>query len=325
MPNRTNGWGRLLGTAALALVLYELNVLFFLFLVPLQVILVRRGKGPYAAAAGLTLVGIALLSLWRTSGLSSPGERVLLDLTEVVASGLFMVGIFLVTGGGGQRRLFRMLISSGIAGLVSLPLLFALAESKGFAELIHSQVQAVVTLMKGSFAGGTAPARIDSLLNVDRLTVLVRQVVLSNFLFGYFVVLAGSWRLASVFTYRVQSSRPHPLSEFVVPEVLLWPVLVSWALVAAERISGISVLGYIGWNLGMIGAFLYALQGIGIVQFWLARYRVSMGLRFILAAGIVLLLVWPPTGILVVVALPVLGISELWVRYRRGQAGQAEE
>lgn len=325
MPNRTNEWGRLLGTAALALVLYELNVLFFLFLVPLQVLLVRRGKGQFALAAGLTLAGIALLSLWRSSALSSSEERALLDLTEVVASALFMAGIYLVNCGRFERRLFGMLISSGIAGLVSIPLLIALGGSTEISALLHSQVQAAVNMLKSAFAGGADPATMSRLLNVDKLATMVRRAVLSNYLFGYFVVLAGSWRLGTVFTYRVQSSRPRPLSEFVVPEVLLWPVLLSWAMVAAERISGISVLGYIGWNLGMIGAFLYALQGIGIIQFLLARYRVSRGLKLTLIAAIVLLLLWPGTGMLVVIALPVLGISELWVRYRRGQTGPVEE
>ena len=327
LPSRGSDWGRLAGTVVLSLFLYYVNVLFFLFLVPLQVSYVRRGSKEFTLSAAVTLVGIGLLSLWRTSGLQLGSERLLVMAVEIVSALTLVVGVYVVTTEWTRvrRRLNRMLFAAVGAGVVSIPLVVLLSQSKGFLNLLHAQVQAAMTLIRASFSSGADLQAADPLFNVDKLSAFIRVMLLRDYVFAYFLILAAVWRISTMFTQRIASSRPAPLSEFYLPEVLLWPVLVSWALVLADKLLGLGIAGYIGWNLGMIGAFLYALQGIGIIQFLFARHHVTRGLRILFVSALIVLLFWPGVGMVVLVAFPIFGISELWIRYGRGQVEEPEE
>jgi len=216
------------------------------------------------------------------------------------------------------RRLHRLLAATGAAGIVSLPFVLMLAGSREFSTLMQNQVTQVVSMLNSSFGGANQSA--GPVFNAGELTAYIRQIVLRNYLFTYFVILTGVWRIGLLFAMRSRMTRPKPLAMFALPVGILWPTLVVWGGVAADRLLHLGAFGYATWNLAMIGAFLYGLQGVGIVQHLFARFNVARGIRMLLVAVVLFLLIIPGLATIIVIAFPILGISELWIRYGRDAA-----
>ncbi len=323
LPQRGGDWGTLGAYVLLSLVLYSLgaiDALFFLFAVPLQVLYLRKGREQFLLGSAAVIAGIALFALWRTSSIAAGQLRGLVISVELLADLSIIAGVFVVNTDWPRlpRRLYRLLAVTGAAGIVSLPFVLMLAGSKEFSMLMQNQVKQVVSMLNSSFGGANQSA--SPAFNAGELTAYIRQIVLRNYLFTYFVILTGVWRIGLLFALRSRMARPRPLAMFALPVGILWPTLVVWGGVAADRLLHLGVFGYATWNLAMIGAFLYGLQGIGIVQHLFARFNVARGIRMLLVAVVLFLLIIPGLATIIVIAFPILGISELWIRYGRDAA-----
>lgn len=325
LPQRRGDWGRLAGYVGLALVLYYLSVLetlFFLFAVPLQVAYVRRGREQYWIASAAVLVGIGLFSLWRTSAMTAGSMRLLLIAVEMAVDLLIVAGLDIINVNWPRvpRKLYRLLVATGVAGVVSVPFVLILSASSEFSTVMRNQVAQIVSMLSASF-GGSDP-NVASALNVDEILTYVRQVALGNYLFMFFLILTAVWRMGAIFASRSGATRPAPLVRFMLPVEFLWPILVAWGAVLADRLLHLGAFGYVAWNLAMIGAFLYGLQGVGIVQFLFARFHIGRGFRLLLVIALLFLVLFPGVGMIIAIAFPILGISELWVRYGRAAVNQ---
>lgn len=320
LPRRGVDWGSIAGYIILSLVLYligAVDALFFLFAVPLQVLYLRKGREQFFAASGLTLMGIALFSLWRTGSLATGELRTLLMFVEIGAALLIIAGVYVVNADWPilRRGLYRLLVATAGAGILSLPLVVVLAGSSEFNALLQNQVKQVLTMLSSSFGSGNSS--IASGQNVAQLTSYIRQTILSNYVFAYFLILTGVWRIGTLFALRSALTRPAPLARFGLPVGALWPTLILWAAVLANRMLHLGPIGDAAWNLAMVGAFLYGLQGVGIVQYLFAHYNVARGFRFLLVVVVLILLFIPGVATIVLLAFPILGISELWIHYGR--------
>jgi hypothetical protein len=100
---------------------------------------------------------------------------------------------------------------------------------------------------------------------------------------------------------------------------MIWPLLVPWALILAGLRFDIGPLRYAAWNLGLIMLFTYGMQGVGIIQTLLERRNASRGVRVLITALLVFMLFWNRTALIVLVGLPCLGVSELWIHYRKAE------
>jgi hypothetical protein len=87
-------------------------------------------------------------------------------------------------------------------------------------------------------------------------------------------------------------------------------------LVLADLFFGISYWAYAAWNIGLVLLFLFGLQGMAIMLFIFEKHRVPRLFWFLLVGGLVVLAASPGAGLFIVLAVPVLGISENWIRYR---------
>jgi hypothetical protein len=106
---------------------------------------------------------------------------------------------------------------------------------------------------------------------------------------------------------------------FRVPDWLVWPLLVPWAVVLLDLKISLGPLRYVAWNLGLIMLFTYGMQAVGIIQTLLDRRNVSRGFRALIAGGLALMVLWPGVNFVVLIGLPCLGVSELWIHYRKEQ------
>ena len=158
------------------------------------------------------------------------------------------------------------------------------------------------------------------MLQPDRLRKVSEAYLLRSLLADYMVLLAFSWWAGQASANRSRALAGFPpvfkLSRFRLEAVWLWPLIASGALVLADLFFGISVLAYAAWNVGLVLLFIFGLQGMAIVLFLFEKYRVPRLLWFLLIVGLVILAASPGAGVFIVLAIPVLGISENWIRYR---------
>jgi hypothetical protein len=154
-------------------------------------------------------------------------------------------------------------------------------------------------------------------LQPDIIIESTMKLVFRNYIFAYFIMLSGSWFIADSIQRRSNHRKQFKLVDFRVPEIIIWPLIITLAVVFLDIFLGMSWLGYIMWNSAFIMVFIYGLHGIGLIKYLLERYKVpGRGRRLIFVFAFVVLLM-PGLNLILLLGIPVLGVSELWIKFRK--------
>ncbi len=322
-----------------------MGVGFLLFLVPLQVLVVRRGALP--ALAGMALVAasvVAVRAITRSSGPVPEGWEPFLRI-EFFSLGVLMGGLLLVNRTVLPRagQVHRFLAATAVTGLLSVPLLLYLSNSAAFAastRLVFQQLLDTLDASGLSIGTLTLPAPAAGAppvggLTVDTLMQAIGGLLLRSYLFEYLLLLAGSWWLGSQIGAR-SMGRPSEVTrlvDFHLPDWAIWPLILGLALVLLDIFgragtvrAGVDWAGaakIVGWNLALVFLFLYGLAGIGIIRHLFAALRVPRGLRMLIVLALVLLMLSPRAGLIALLLIPGLGIAETWIKFRK--IGRSED
>jgi hypothetical protein len=310
-----NEWSELAIISVVSFVLYQMNMLV-LFCIPLQVLYIRRGERSLLYAGTLVLAAIGIAGLVRTAPVEDMAFRRGLLLIEVMLPAFFLAGLMAVDfrWRAPVRTLNRVLAVAIVAGIVSIPLILRLGRSENFSELIRAQVDAIV----GIFQTGAGSAG-DLLPDTERLVELILGLLLRNYVFAYYLTLVGSIWVGRAIAGRMHGNRVSGLRDLHLPDWMIWAFLVPWALVLLDLKVDIGSVRYAAWNIGLMMLFTYGMQGVGILQTVLDRRRVPRGLRVLLTCGLMLMVLWPGVNLIVLIGLPCLGVSELWIHFRKEQ------
>jgi hypothetical protein len=324
--------------AAVSTLLYRLGMGPILFLIPLQVLYIRRGKKAFAAAAALSLLlillaGLLLARRWTITGSAEAGSGLSLAapflILDMAVSALLIGGLTLIQlpemspelQAPRYPRVTRIAIATGIAGLLSVPLFLYLRGNElfitGVQEFIGARIEtmnsAIVASQSATLTPGVQPIRTEELLT------LINSILLRSFLFYYFLVLTFSWWLGTIIGAR--SIGRHPgltrIADFKLPDRYVWPLIAGLALVVLTLIVPAEFLAVPAWNALLILVFLYGVSGLGIIRFLLKKLNVRPGVRWMLIAAIIILAMTPRIGLAVLILVPGLGVSEVWLKYRR--------
>ena len=312
-----NEWGYLLVTSIISFVLYQLNMVV-LFCIPLQVLLIRKGEKELIYACLSVMATIIITAFIRTAGVEDALLKRAVLLTGI-AIPAFILGGFAAVSLSWKiklRTLYKTLAVSLAAGIVSIPVLYVLGRNDGFSQFLRGQIESVVQLLQMGIEESDA-----GLFNVDvdTLTAYITGILLRNFLFAYFLIITGSVWVGRGIAGRILGAKPAGLREFRLPDRMIWLLLVSWALVLVDYLSGIGVVVYAAWNIGSIMLFMYGVQGIGVIQALLDKHHVSSYLRILIVTGMAVLIFWPGVNLVILIGVPLLGVSELWIHYRKEQ------
>lgn len=342
--------GRLLEFFLFALssfVLYYFGVGILFFLIPLQVVAARRGARGLLASAGVFLVMLVGARLATTlPGGPMPETRLLLAL-ELFGIAVLLLGLLAVNlpWPGGPRTLSKVLVAGTAAGLLAVPLVLFLARSVVFARAMEGLFAEVSRMIGSMFAtaDGKAASALSSILEPAKLMQITKAWVLRSFIAGYVAILGFSWWAGSASAARslafrggtspaapaapsnTGAFRPARLAEFRLESFYLWPLIASWAGIGLDLWIGLSFAAYAVWNAGLVMLFLYGLQGVAILRFLFEKHRLPRFLWFLLVVGLLVLAASPRANLFVVVAVPVFGISENWIRYRVRETAGADE
>lgn len=292
--------GGLLGAGALSAVLFGVGglvpVLAPLALVsplPLAVQRLRRGASGAWLAAGLAAALVAASSALPAAGFY---------LLVLVVPGL-LLGESLARGRGllrGCEWAFAALAAEIAAGLVFAPQV----RERLLAWIEQGRSEAFLGQLK---AGGMAPEQISEFTELVGTTRDVLAVVYPSFLvIGAAVLVAANAALLRLYLLRRDPGWLED-GEF---ERVRWPLAVVVVFVLSGAAVALPLARLAAYNVLLVTAFFFALQGLAVVAFYARRLAGPPLLR---AAIVVLVLAnpWAPQ------ILALLGLFDNWFDFRR--------
>ena len=297
---------------------YQTGFFFFLFLVPLQLLLFRSGlKVARIAVLG---VGIALVYLGiRHTAVGNGDVRRYLLFVELVIPFLLLGGFLLENGFFGNLGgvLLNALLATAITALVSIAVLHVLLNNEAFIAYYKTQFSEMFNILKSAISNSSDIDLIPMMdMDVDTMLSHVSSVFFKGFLFAYFCILFLSY----TFALSVERLTKHEagIITVMIPDYFVWVLIAALSLVLVDaRFQPNPVLGYVGWNVFLIVMFLYGLRGMGLIRQMLEVRKVHPVVRFFLTFAAVILLMHPRYGRVLLVGIPLIGISEIWFKYKR--------
>ncbi len=357
MAETRSPWTEIVSLAVVAILLYHVGLLLVFFLVPMQILYLRRGEGGYRYGVLVFLCGVLVVkavSLFTSRFVNVEPLLVSLDFLLPLAflGALYIMNLDRLGRGrneGAGRAVgvaTRALSASVLGGLLSLPLLIYLVNSDTLMHVLRSQFQFAEQLFQQSASGstggagsGAAPLLGPGGATPDQLVKASIDIFLRFYLFGFFLMVYFDWYLGTRVGMRMAvrpfsredverpedesgsaAESPRTAQEpagLVVPGYMLWVLIAAWVAILAGRFVALGPLSYAVWNLGLIVAFLYAVQGVAIVQHLFRMRNVSRGPRYLLVLTAIALLFVPIANLVVLAGFPLLGVSETWIHYRR--------
>lgn len=308
-----------------AFLLYQISVLFFLMAVPLFLLGLKRGKQAALYGGGILLVLIVVQILFRTRGIEEAVLRRFFIMMELAYPLSILSGVAILNWWRG-RSLSRILMATVAVILISLPIAGYYSGNQEVVGFLKEQLQLITESLQNSLntAAGGEGATLFASLGAEEIYDLILQLFVRNYLFSYFLVISFCWYLSTRLYARMSGGASFQVTAYFVPEYLLWPVIVAWAGVLLDVIFGIPLVGFIFWNYGMILLVIYALQGIGILKYLFGRHGVSRTLQMLIVFSAVIVMATPRINLVLIVGVPLLGLSEYWVHYRAiDQAGES--
>lgn len=323
-------WIEIVGLAILSAVLFRFGLLLVVFLLPLQVAWVRRGERAGLTASGLFLVmlaGLKLVDYLRIRSAMPEGGAGMVFLDIALPVG-FLIGLYLLNvpvfriegirnrQPGTATRLALALV----AGLVVYGAAILVVQATGAADVF---IEAQTTVLRSLLSASNATDE-----EIRQLTDVVITVFLSGFLFVYLGMLAGTWWIGTRIALRSRflEAESNPVadrlrsmvpSRFRLPNWFVWAVVLSLALLVITLRVDAGWFAFVVRNALLVVLGLYALQGVSIIWFLLEKRKVSRGGRIGIAVALIMGVLIPGLNLVVMLGLPGLGISEVWVNYHR--------
>ena len=311
-----------LAPALASSVLYASVFLSFAFLVPVQMAYGRAGR---RAGILASLASMAILAPIHSIRLIEAKAFGLLDLGLTLLPPAVLLGALALMNAkfwDGKLQGIRILAPVGLCALLALPGILLVAGDPAFGEYLESTLAAAIAPLgeRAAAAGeGFDSASLLALLDPAELAATAIATLRDSYAAMLLAFLGGSWWIGNRAAGPGSRGREiaPSLEEIRVPYVFIWPFLASWSvLLAALLLKAPSAIAAAAWNLSLCLSLVYAAQGLGIASHYLKSWKAPRGLRVILAATAVAAAVTSPAGIAIAVAVPLLGVTEVWIPHR---------
>jgi hypothetical protein len=306
----------LFGSAVLTVLLFQIDLMYAVFTVPLHVIALKRRDHVALYAAGLAAAAIGIQELIRFSGIGVSSQHALLVAVAVYAPAVVLAAtiLFHLLAISGMRRLYRFLMSlvpAAVYGFIVV-MLFERESPSGqqARELMLEQFMLIMQIGQQTGMEAVFPAS-----GAQQLYTVTVETIKRTFLAGTAVQFGVALFAGYLIHSRRSGTRKLDVSGFHAPAQFLWPFLIAWSVVLLSLVVDIGLLGIVGWNLALVLGLVYFLQGWAIIGHFLAHRnrRLSPGTIVMLVLLFVLV---PGINVLFMVGIPLLGVSETWIQYR---------
>ncbi len=307
----------------LATLFHQSGYLLMLFLIPLQVVRNRRDFRTFFMSSLAVLSAVLVMAVVRSGGVENQAERAVLVISEVLLPAYLLAGFLYINYDwpGNPRMLKRMLVAVGAGFILGIPVLLFYNNQILQAYYIE-QYNFALELIKATLAQADSVeagemAEIIRSLTPEIMAETVKKSALRTYLFWYFLILSVSWALgSSSFRFGKWRSSFVP-SKFSMPDFMVWPLILSLMVVLVDRKIPVGFLGYTGWNILLIMVTLYGIKGLGIIQNLMKILKFPYSMRIMIIFTLSLLLVQPGVNYFVLIGVPLLGVSEIWIKYEK--------
>ncbi len=315
-------WVDVLIFAGISIIMYEIGFLSFLYLVPLQIMAKKRGENGLLFSSVLVLAAVLITAIINTRWVEDVQLKNVLIFLELILPVMLVAALYTVNKKFTEewRSLYKILGVTLAVGLVSIPVILIIKQNTKFLDYFREQITKIVQSISDSLflqSGIYEEGIVRSLFQPEQIIQTIRAIFFRNFLFSFFVFLTLNWRIGIGIARRFFGGEIPRLHRFMLPNTFIWVLLISWAGILADIFFGLKIFGYIVWNIGLIALFLYGLQGVGIIRSLLARANLGRGLQTFLTVMILFLLIIPGINALVILGIPIFGVSEVWIHYRK--------
>ena len=305
---------------AASILFFQISVVFFLLAVPLFIIQQRYGFSYLSMACFFVALVIFIETIIRGSGIEGSNLRHFLIVAELVYPLSIIAGVLGVSYFRNRTVNSLIAVTAGFA-FFSFFVIFYYSGNEEIVNLLKNQIIYVSDMFRNTVTASDSfeSSVLIKELQPDLIIESTLKLVFRNYLFVYFIMLSGSWFVADSIQRRRNKKQQFKLVDFYVPEIMIWPLIVVLAGVLLDIFLGLSWLGYIMWNSTFIMIFLYGLHGIGLIKYLLDRYKVPGSGRRLITIFTIVVLLMPGINLVLLIGVPVLGVSELWIRYREGE------
>jgi len=301
-------------------------MLGFFFLVPLGFVSYRYGYRIAWSALLLAIVGNVFLALVTvlTRGLH-PAE-IFWDILYFTTMSCIFTCIISPPPALSSRFSggMRLIIGSCLGALLFMGIFLRSISTPGFSEYLGSILNSVVSNYRSSGSDVVQNALMES-LTADAVldfmkSMMLRGGSLVSAVFMFFICRQISFALAFMANRRQGKQGMNPqstsLAGFHVYPTIIWVLSASLLLVVLTKMAKLEIPEIILWNILILCGILYLAQGLGILQFFLARPTVSPSLKLLLSVLFIFLFFSPVINVVLMGGVVLLGIAENWVSFR---------
>lgn len=297
----------------LSLLLYRVVASSTVFIVPL-LFFAPRFRPEKWALLPVTVVTVLLL-VTQLAGLGG-------ILGDVSVFGALVVGFYMplsMLAGAGiwiglqtKGMLVKLLVSSSFAAIFGIGLLVWLSGDSESATATADVYRRLVETMVPGIFGGQLPMGMNASTMFDTAVILLKLAFLPLFIgqFGLSVLIS------ELLIHRSEWSYQDRMARWSLPGISVWIFLGSWTMVLATLIVDMPVLESLAWNVALSCTLLYMVQGASILAFLVRKRNPGATATRIFLLSFLLVML-PGVNVIPLVVLPLFGVSETWVRYRK--------
>jgi len=305
-----------IGLSVLGIVLFHFQVTILIFVIPLVILYKRQGYVYGILGSLLVLFGIAGFKIVQGINMegSLNGGLLLLDMEYPFT---FLLGIALVEAPYLQKYpvFEKMALATLCAGVLGIPLIRYVLNDPVFDAYMKAQINTMLKSVvegEGSLDLGSAVS-----ISTGEIVRLSKKIFANTYTVGYFLTLLINWTIGSRIGMRTLGYLQVKVMEPVhLPEKVIWGFLIGWLGVLVSLWKDMGWIGILAWNVALLGTVLYGLQGVDILKFILRRME---RFRSMVIFAIILCLFMPGLNIIILIGVPLLGVSDLWIQYDRGE------
>jgi hypothetical protein len=317
--SRAGSVRNLLAVAAAALAtvacLHLLPVLSFFFAVPLFILYFTQESRLFM----IYVVIIFALNAFVTFALQSfGGAPTLANFGFSVAGSAFFILPVLASVLPGVRLRYRVSIAGLVASLSWTVFVLASGTVPELAATIRSLSDETLNMLYQMIPEGYERAKFQASLGPDSFYAMLSSILLYCIAPAGIVLYSLNCRLALLLVCRTkrQSHPAFKVAYFSCEPILFLPLVLGMAGIMIGKLAGHTVISVLSWNLAISAGLFFAVQGAGILFFFLGLLRRKTGLRALPVALLAFILFLPGGWLFCFTGLLIAGVVELFVPLR---------
>jgi len=290
----------------LSMIFMKTGLLSFFFLMPLGYAVLATGSVwiTFFAAAAANMVLSLVLHFH-----AAPDNGLWTNIFYFTVI-LFMFNW--IMGGRNLRTAYRLIAASAAGAFAFIFLIMNNSGDTGFNKVLAETSELLASMFASSSGNNAA---IQQAFTPERVLELIKSISIRggaviSMLFVFF--LNRQLTLTAMWLVKKQKSE-FGLVKFFTPPYAIWVLSGALAAVLLSASLKIQTIEILSWNVLTVSVILFLAQGAGIVMHFFTRFTPVIR---ILASVVIMFMMLSPLCTIVIAAVLILGIAEIWLPIR---------